>query len=195
MSLFELNKFAGAALFAGLMAMVSWLISDAVYKVDDPHGNVAHAVSASEEEAVEDDAAAEDAASEDAAAEDAAAEETSAAEVVAAISIDALLADADAGKGAKLFKKCGACHTSEAGGKNKVGPNLWRIVGRDVGSVEDFNYSDALSSRGGTWTVETLNAFLANPKEAVPGTKMSFAGVKKDGDRANLLLFLQGLSD
>ena len=177
MSPFELNKLAGAALFAGLMAMVSWLISDAVYGIDSEHGNVAYALPAAEEE------------------EEMAEEAEAAEEVVAAVSIDALIAEADAGKGQKLFKKCGACHTTEAGGKNKVGPNLWNIVGRDVGAAEGFKYSDAMAGLGGSWSIEALNKFLSNPKGILPGTKMAFSGVKKDGDRANLLLFLKGLSD
>ncbi len=177
MSPFELNKIAGAILFAGLVAMVSWIISDGVYHVDNGHGSLAYALPVAEEE--EADSAAADVAE----------------ETVAVVSIETLLAEADAAKGQKLFKKCGACHTTDQGGKNKVGPNLWNIVGRDVGALEGFNYSNAMSSRGGTWSVAALNEFLANPKQTVPGTKMSFSGVKKDGARANLLLFLQGLSE
>ena len=173
MSSFELNKIAGAILFAGLVAMVSWIISANVYHVDDHHGSTAYALPIAEEE--EADGVAE--------------------EMVAAVSIESLIAEADAAKGKKLFKKCGACHTTDQGGKNKVGPNLWNIVGRGVGTVEDFKYSDAMATRGGDWSVTALNEFLANPKGNVPGTKMSFSGVKKDGARANLLLFLQSLSE
>jgi len=178
MSPFELNKIAGAILFAGLVAMVSWIISANIYHVDNHHGSTAYALTAVEEE--DGDAVAEAGAAE---------------AVVAAVSIESLLAMADAGKGKKLFKKCAACHTTDQGGKNKVGPNLWNIIGRDVASVEGFKYSDAMTARGGDWNVAALNEFLTKPKGTVPGTKMSFAGVKKDGARANLLLFLQSLSE
>ena len=123
------------------------------------------------------------------------AEAEAAEEMVASVSIDQLLAVANATRGKKIFKKCGACHTTDQGGKNKVGPNLWNIVGRSVAAIESFNYSNAMASRGGSWSIASLNEFLANPKKSLPGTKMSFSGVKKDGDRANVLLFLQGLSD
>ena len=107
----------------------------------------------------------------------------------------AALAAGDADKGAKIYKKCKACHTLDEGGKNKVGPNLWNIVGRGVASIDGFNYSDAMASRGGEWSVTALNEFLANPKAIVPGTKMVFSGVKKDGARANLIAYLQSLSE
>jgi len=157
--------------------MSSWLISDGVYNIDKNHGSLAYALPIDEDEEKLADAS------------------KTAEEVVAAVSIDAMIAEADVVKGQKLFKKCGACHTAEAGGKNKVGPNLWDIVGREIGASDGFNYSDAMSSQGGSWSIEALNAFLANPKENLPGTKMSFSGVKKDNDRANLLLFLQSMSN
>ena len=179
MSPFELNKIFGAILFAGLVAMISWIIPANIYHVDRAHGSTAYALPVAEE-AKQTNGMAEAGAVE---------------EMVASISIDQLLAVADATKGKKIFKKCGACHTTDQGGKNKVGPNLWNIVGRSVAAIEGFKYSNAMASRGGSWSIATLNEFLSNPKESVPGTKMSFSGVKKDRDRANVLLFLQGLSE
>ncbi|MCP5367228.1 MAG: cytochrome c family protein [Hyphomicrobiales bacterium] len=107
----------------------------------------------------------------------------------------AMIGDADVDKGRKLFKKCAACHTPDQGGKNKVGPNLWDIVGRPKASHEGFKYSDGMQGKGGEWTFEDLNHFLAKPKDFVPGTKMAFAGLKKDGDRAEVLAYLRTLSD
>jgi cytochrome c len=105
-----------------------------------------------------------------------------------------LLASADAGKGVKVFKKCKACHSAEEGGKNKVGPNLWDVVGRAKGSSAGFKYSDPLVNMGGKWSYEDLDGFLTNPKGFLKGTKMSFAGVKKAGDRAAVILYLRSLS-
>ena len=181
MSPFELNKIAGATLFAGLVATIAWIISANIYHTDSHHGSVAYAVPTAEEEEGDESAAAS-------------AEEDSA-EKVTAVAIEDLLAGADAAKGKKLFKKCGSCHTSNADGKNKVGPNLWNIIGRDIGSLEGFKYSDAMLSQGGTWSLAALNEFFTNPKATVPGTKMAFSGVKKDGDRANLIAFLQSIGE
>ncbi len=105
-----------------------------------------------------------------------------------------LLASADAGKGEKVFKKCKACHTTEEGGKSKVGPNLWDVVGRAKGSVGGFKFSAAMTDKGGDWSYQDLDGFLASPKGFVSGTKMSFAGIKKASDRAALILFLRSLS-
>ncbi|MEK9672244.1 MAG: cytochrome c family protein [Rhodospirillaceae bacterium] len=106
-----------------------------------------------------------------------------------------LLASADAAAGAKVFKKCGTCHTSEKGGKHKVGPNLWGIVGRDVGKADGYSYSGALGGHGGKWTIADLDKFIGNPKDTVPGNKMTFQGVHKNSDRAALLVYLNSLSD
>ena len=106
-----------------------------------------------------------------------------------------MLASADAGKGAKLFGKCKACHTVESGGKNKVGPNLWDIVGRAKAAGAGFAYSSALKDLGGEWSYEDLDAFLAKPKGFLPGTKMAFAGIKKPGQRAAMIAYLRSLSD
>jgi cytochrome c len=106
-----------------------------------------------------------------------------------------LLASADAAKGTKLFGKCKACHTVENGGKNKVGPNLWNVVGRAKAGGAGFAYSSALKDKGGDWSFADLDAFLNKPKGFVPGTKMSFAGLKKPGQRAAMLVYLRSLSD
>jgi len=110
------------------------------------------------------------------------------------VDVMTLLAAADAGKGEKLFGKCKACHTPEKGGKDKVGPNLWDIVGRAKASG-DFAFSDALKGKGGEWTFQDLDHFLKKPKEFVPGTKMGFAGLKKPDQRADMLVYLRSLSE
>lgn len=107
----------------------------------------------------------------------------------------ALLAAADADAGRKAAKKCAACHSFDKGGKNKVGPNLWAIVGRDKGGAADYAYSAALAGADGSWSFAELDAFLARPKRALPGTKMAFAGIKSAKTRAALILFLRSLSD
>ncbi len=109
--------------------------------------------------------------------------------------IAVLLAAADAGAGKKLAKKCATCHSFEQGGKNKIGPILWNIVGAEKGKHEGFTYSKALVEKGGTWTYGDLDAFLSAPKAYVTGTKMLFPGFKKPQDRANLILYLHSLSD
>lgn len=101
----------------------------------------------------------------------------------------------DAAAGKKVFNKCKACHNAEAGAKNKVGPNLWGIIGKEKGTTEGFKYSEAITGLGGTWTAEDLDAFLTNPKDFAPGTKMAFGGLKNGADRANLIAWLTQQSD
>jgi len=105
-------------------------------------------------------------------------------------SLAVLLASADAAKGAKVAKKCAACHSFDAGGKNKIGPALYGVIGRGVAADTNFSYSGAMRDVGNTWTYEQLDAFLADPKGYAPGTKMSYAGLKKPTDRANLLAYM-----
>jgi cytochrome c len=105
----------------------------------------------------------------------------------------AVLADGDATKGANVFKKCMACHAIGEGAKNKVGPELNGIIGRKMGSIEGFNYSDTLkehNAKGDVWTAEILSQYLANPKGFMPGVKMVFAGLPKDTDRDDLEAYL-----
>lgn len=109
-------------------------------------------------------------------------------------SFEDLLADADIGKGAKVYSKCKACHKIEDGA-NATGPHLYGVIDRAVGSVEGFRYSGKLVAVAETWGVEELNEFLADPKGYAPGTKMSFSGLKKDTDRANLIAYLDSIDD
>ena len=109
--------------------------------------------------------------------------------------LNVLLAAANVDKGKKVAKKCVACHSFENGGKNKVGPNLYDIMGKDRAKVPGFAYSNAIKSMGGKWGFEDMNAFLKKPKKFMPGTKMSFSGLKKPGDRAAMILYLRSFSD
>ena len=99
-------------------------------------------------------------------------------------------ADGDAAKGEKIFAKCKACHTVEAG-KNKVGPSLAGVVGRKSGMAEGFNYSDAMKNSGLTWDDATLDSYLAAPKKSVPGTKMAFPGLPNEQDRLDVIAYLK----
>lgn len=113
---------------------------------------------------------------------------------VEAVDMVALVAAADAGKGEKVFAKCKACHKLEEGA-NGTGPTLYAIVGKAIGAEPGFNYSAGLAALGGTWTIEQLSAFVAKPKALVPDTKMGFAGLKKDSDRADLIAYLQTIGN
>lgn len=109
--------------------------------------------------------------------------------------IEFYLASADAAKGEQVFKKCAACHNADKGGPNALGPNLWGSLGKPHGHVPGFAYSDALKSVPGTWDWTSMSEWLANPKKYAPGTKMTFAGLSKPEDRANLIAFLNQRSD
>ncbi|MEE2525502.1 cytochrome c family protein [Hyphobacterium sp. HN65] len=111
------------------------------------------------------------------------------------VDLGTLLAAADAGAGERIFRRCVSCHNAEPGGANLQGPNLWNVVGRAVASYDGFNYSGAMSDHGGNWTYEELDHFIANPRSYISGTAMAFAGIRGDEDRANLLAYMQTLSD
>src|ERR1700721_1556532 len=109
--------------------------------------------------------------------------------------IEKLLQTASVEKGEAAAKKCGACHSFEKGGPNKVGPNLFGIVGDKKGEGRGFNFSAAMKAKGGTWTYDGLNQFIANPKGFIPGTAMGFAGISKDSERADVIDYLHTLAD
>lgn len=169
----EFNKALAAVLTAGIIASGVGVASRMIYHPVVPA-----------ERAYPIDMAAVEAAGEGAAQEQ---EET--------VELSALLATASAESGVAVTKKCAACHTFEQGEANKIGPNLWGVLGRDIASVPDFSYSSALSEKEGVWDYDGLNEFLTSPKGWAPGTKMAFAGLGKAQDRADLLLYLRSLSD
>jgi cytochrome c len=106
-----------------------------------------------------------------------------------------LLAAATPDAGAKVFRKCAACHAAEKGAKHKVGPALWDVVGRLPGKAEGFNYSAAMAKVGKEWTFDTLDAFLKSPKDYAPGNKMTFIGLPDAAERAAAIAYLRTLSD
>jgi cytochrome c len=172
MSSLETNKIVGAVLVAGMALLVTHIVAD---KLVEPHAIHAAAVTMPE-------------------GETGGTAEPAAPAVVEPVS--GLLTAADPAKGAELFKKCGACHTADKGGEAKVGPNLWGIVGNKHGHMEGYAYSDAIKAMADKeWTYEELNAFLASPKTHIPGTKMTFPGLKKVEDRASVIAYLRTMAD
>jgi cytochrome c len=174
MNSWQFNKIAGAVLGTGLLVLGLQNVSGAVFHVEKP----------SEEKPGYKIEVAE------------AAEANTGGEAAAAVPLAQLLAKADPKKGAEVAKACAACHDFAKGGPNKTGPNLWDVAERDMGKHEGFAYSEGLLAMAGQkWTYENLSAFITAPKAFVKGTKMAFGGIKNDEKRANLLAYLQSLSD
>lgn len=175
MSTLEINKIVAAILTAGVVAMSAGFIADVLTKSHELEVNVYQVAAGGGEAGDQGEAPAEP--------------------VLEAVS--PLLAAADLEAGAKGARKCSAaCHTFDQGGANKIGPNLWNIVDRAVAGAAGFGYSATLQGMADRqWGYEELNAFLLKPKDYAPGTKMSFAGIKKIGDRADLIAHLRTLSD
>ena len=109
--------------------------------------------------------------------------------------IMALFASTNAAEGAKVFKKCVACHSITKGGGNKIGPALWGVLGRQAGAISDYKYSKAMAEYKKNWSFEEMNGFLIKPKDWIKGTKMSFAGLKNAKDRAAVILYMNENSD
>jgi len=110
------------------------------------------------------------------------------------VDLGTALAAADVAKGRQTAQVCTSCHTFEQGGQDRIGPNLWGVVGRNVASRASFTYSSAFAAQTGSWTYERLDHYLTNPAKAVPGNKMGFAGLRRAEDRANVLAFLRTLN-
>ena len=175
MDSFELNKIIGAVLLTALIIIGIGKFTDILFHVEKPKE------SAYKVEGLE-------VASTTASGQEAA-------KVVEAVDIKALLAMGDLAHGEKVFKKCTACHMIAAGGKNMIGPNLWSVIGRQAGVVSDYKYSKAMVAYGKEWTFEEMNSYLIKPQAYVKGTKMAFAGLRKEKDRASVIKYLNQNSD
>ncbi len=163
------NTIAGWVLAAGIAALGLSVVTGEYFHAERPE-KMGYTVEGVEEEASGDAAAAEKPAA-------------------------FYLASADPAKGADVFKKCGACHTDQKGGPNGIGPQLWGVVGRPVATEAGFSYSDALKAHSGPWTFDELFQWLKSPKAYANGTKMTFAGLSKPEDRANVIAYLNSQGD
>ena len=171
MDSFELNKIIAAVLLTALIVIGIGKFTDILFHVEKPK------VSAYKVEGIE---AVSGSTSSDKVTE----------KVIKAVDIKALLAMGDLNHGEKVFKKCSACHQIAAGGKNMIGPNLWGVIGRSAGSVGDYKYSKAMVAYGKEWTFEEMNSYLIKPQAYIKGTKMAFAGLRKEKDRASVILYM-----
>jgi cytochrome c len=174
MDSFELNKIIGAVLATCIVLLVTSFTANALFASKPPE-KPGFAIAAKEQGGAAKEAAAPAAPSEP---------------------IEKLLQTASVEKGQAAAKVCTTCHTFEKNGPNRVGPNLFGIVGDHRGEGRNgFNFSAAMKAKGGTWTYEDLNKFLTNPKGFIPGTAMGFAGIQKDSQRADVIAYLRTLSD
>ena len=174
MDSFELNKIIAAILMVALLIIGIGKLSNVIFHVEKPE-TPGYSVEV-EQTTV-------------------ASSETSSQATEDKIDIAALIAMGDIATGEKVFKKCAACHSIVKGGKNNIGPALYNVVGRDVGAVSDYKYSKALAAYGKAWTFEELNGYLLKPAKWIKGTKMAFAGLRKEKDRASVILYLNQNSD
>lgn len=170
----EMNKIAAAVLVAGILAMVSGIIADRLVEPRSLKQSV-YVVAGAEKPAAQQEAAAKPAGPEP---------------------IQPLLASASVDAGKQAVKVCAMCHTFDKGGPNRVGPNLYGIVGDEIAHDRGgFPFSDALKAKKGNWTVDNLNAWLWKPQDFAKGTKMTFAGLPKAKERADVIAYLNSLSD
>ena len=173
MDSFEINKIVAAVLMVALLVIGISKISDVIFHVDKPEkpGYVV------EVEQVETASVSTETTDDD------------------KVDIVALMAMGDVASGEKIFKKCAACHSINKDGKNNIGPALYNVVGRKIGGVPDYKYSKALVAYGKEWSFEELNGFLIKPAKWIKGTKMAYAGLRKEKDRASVIKYLNENSD
>mgnify|MGYP001394103329 CR=1 FL=1 len=174
MDSFEINKIVASILLIALLFIGTGKISDLVfyiqkpeiagYKVELPESGSLNQISDKITEPVEE------------------------------IDIASLLALGDVSHGEKVFKKCSACHSINKGGENKIGPALYNVLGRNIGEIDDYKYSSAFLEYGKSWTFEEMNGFLRKPATYIKGTKMAFAGLRKEKDRASVILYMNSKS-
>ena len=173
MDSFEINKIVAAVLMVALLVICIGKLSDVIFHVEKPE-TPGYTVEVEQ-------------------VSTASSSTTNAAEEK--VDIAALMAMGDIANGEKIFKKCAACHSIIKGGKNAIGPALYNVVGRKVGAVEDYKYSKALAAYEKEWTFEELNGFLKKPAKYIKGTKMAYAGLRKEADRASVIKYLNENSD
>ena len=170
MDSFEINKIVAAVLVVFLVVFGIGKISDIVFHVEKPNTS-AYKVEVSTASSTQDS------------------------NTEQLVDIAALLAMGNLDDAKKVWKKCSACHSIKKGGKNKIGPALYNVLGRNVAALDNYKYSKALAAYGKTWTFEEMNGFLKKPQAYIKGTKMAFAGLKKEKDRASIILFMNQNSD
>ena len=170
MDSFEINKIVAAIIVVFLVIFGIGKISDIVFHVEKPNTS-AYKVEVSTASSSEGSSSDE------------------------LVDITALLAMGNLDDAKKVWKKCSACHSIKKGGKNKIGPALYNVLGRNVAGLDNYKYSKALMGYGKTWTFEEMSGFLKKPQAYIKGTKMAFAGLKKEKDRASILLFMNQNSD
>ena len=170
MDSFEINKIVAAVIVIFLVVFGIGKISDVIFHVEKPNTS-AYKVEVSTTGSKQDMNEVEN------------------------VDIAALFAMGDISHGKNVWKKCSACHSIKKGGKNKIGPALYSVLGRNIAALDDYKYSKAFVKYGKSWTFEEMNGFLKKPQSYIKGTKMAFAGLKKEKDRASVILFMNQNSD
>ena len=175
MDSFEINKIIAAILLTALIVIGIGKFADVLFLVEKPKES-AYKIEGLEVAV-------------------ASASSNSETKVVEKVDIAQLLSLGDLAHGEKVFKKCSACHLIASGGKNMIGPNLWNVIGRTAGSLSDYKYSKAMVAYAKQWSFEEMNSYLIKPQAYIKGTKMAFAGLRKEKDRASVILYLNSKND